>query len=152
MVKVRVKVWDRLKSEISKTTLYLLIQTCNLWNQRQMLTPIRHPCQQCARKTKTYLKVTTLTVAPSGRCPRHLPTSSDMDGQRILTCITGDLAAPSTITHLFLCASISLSVFLISFSHDGERRCRPWLVFCCYIWYSSVQSQVNTLYIISTLL
>ena len=44
----------------------------------------------------TYLKVTALTVAPSGWFPHYLPTSSDMDRHRILTCITGDLAALTT--------------------------------------------------------
>ena len=39
-----------------------------------------------------YLKVRALIVAPSGRFPHHLPTSSDMDGRRILTCVTGDQA------------------------------------------------------------
>ena len=54
--------------------------------------PIHHPHPQHFSKTKTYLKVTALTVAPSGRFPRHLLTSSDMDGRIIQTCITGDLA------------------------------------------------------------
>jgi hypothetical protein len=52
--------------------------------------PIRNPHRQ--RKTETHLKVTALTVAPSGRFPHHLPTSSDMDGCRIPTCIMGDLS------------------------------------------------------------
>lgn len=34
------KVWDRLKTNISKTTFYWWIQTWNLCNQKQMLTPI----------------------------------------------------------------------------------------------------------------
>ena len=41
---------------------------------------------------KTYLKVTALTVAPSGRFPPHFLTFSDMDGCQILTCIMTDLA------------------------------------------------------------
>jgi hypothetical protein len=41
------------------------------------------------QQNQTYLKVTTLTVAPNGWFPRHLSTSSDMDG--LPTCITGDL-------------------------------------------------------------
>ena len=48
-----------------------------------------HP--QHPSKTETYLKVTSLTVAPSGWF-LHLPVSSDMDGRLILTCIMGDLA------------------------------------------------------------
>lgn len=40
----------------------------------------------------TYLKVTALTVSPSDRFLRQIPTLSDMDGGRKLTCITGDLA------------------------------------------------------------
>ena len=90
MVKVRVKVLDRLKTKI---IFYRWIQACNLPNQRQMLTPTRHTRPQRPSKTKTYLKVTALTVAPSGQFPHHLPTSSDIDGCRILTCIMGDLAA-----------------------------------------------------------
>ena len=58
MVEFRVKVWDRLKTKISKTT-------CNLWSQRQMLIPIRHSRPQCPSKTKSYLKVTALTVTTS---------------------------------------------------------------------------------------
>ena len=52
--------------------------------------PIHHPHPQYP---ETYLKVTVPTVAPSGQFPRHLPTSSDMDGRSIMTCIMGDLAA-----------------------------------------------------------
>ena len=47
-------------------------------------------------KTKTYLKVTALIVAPSARFPHHLPTSSVMDECWILTCITCDLAGRFT--------------------------------------------------------
>jgi hypothetical protein len=55
-----------------------------------MHPPIHHPCPQCL--SKTYLKVTVHTVAPSGQFPHHLPMSSDRDGLGILTYITGDLA------------------------------------------------------------
>ena len=57
----------------------------------EMLVASRHPHPQCPSKTETYLKVTAFTVAPSGRF-RYLPTSFDMDGRRMLTCITDDLA------------------------------------------------------------
>ena len=59
---------------------YRRIQTFNLWNQREMLT-----------------------VSPSGWFPRHLLTSSDMDGRLTLTCVTGDLAeslSPPTLSCL----------------------------------------------------
>lgn len=79
-----------LKRQILK--LYHRIQTCKLMIQRQMLTPIHHSLNE----TETYLKVTALTVAPSVCFPRHLPTSSDMDGRQILICITGDLAVATT--------------------------------------------------------
>jgi hypothetical protein len=48
-------------------------------------------------KTETYLKVTALTVAPSGWFLHHLPSSSDMDGCRIWTCIMGGLTGRFTI-------------------------------------------------------
>ena len=38
-----------------------------------------------------------LTVAASGRFTLHLPTFSDMDGLRILTYITSDLAGHKTM-------------------------------------------------------
>lgn len=53
-----------------------------------------HP--QHRSKTKTFLLVTGLTVAPCGCFPHHLPTSSDMDRRQILTCITGDLPGHNT--------------------------------------------------------
>ena len=112
MVKVRFKVRDRLKTNISKTTFYHCIWTCNLWHQGWMLMFLMpeglqrtstsnmqplvpeadayaHP--QSPSQTETYLKVTSLTVAPSGLFPRHLLLSSYKDGRRILTFITGDL-------------------------------------------------------------
>lgn len=56
-----------------------------------MHLPIHHPGPQYL--SKTYLKVTVHTVAPSGQLPHHLSMSSDMDGLGMLTYITGDLAA-----------------------------------------------------------
>ena len=63
------------------------------------LRPFAIPVQNALEKLKPYLKITALTVAFSGRFPHHLPTSPDMDGHLILTCISGDLfqeAAQST--------------------------------------------------------
>ena len=56
-----------------------------------MLAPIRHHRPERPSNTKTYLKLTMFTVAPSGWFPPHLHVSSDMVGRRILTCITSDL-------------------------------------------------------------
>ena len=49
------------------------------------------PCLSTIPVHNTYLKVTALTVVPSGQFLCHQPTSSDMDGHRILTCNMGDL-------------------------------------------------------------
>ena len=83
-----VKVWDRLITTIKNDTLSLDSTMKPLESEADA-----YPHPQCPRKTKTYLKVTALTVAPGGRFPRHILTSSAMDGCRILTCITGDLPA-----------------------------------------------------------
>lgn len=52
---------------------------------------VYRPSAISVHNVEIYLKVTAFTAAPSGRFPRHLPTSSHMDGRRILTCIMGDL-------------------------------------------------------------
>ena len=88
-----------------------------------MLTPI--PVYNAQAKPKPTLKVTVFTVAPSGRLPRHLPTSSDMDERLILTCIMGDLAAiPVVNTHLYcfvLTLSQTLTLSLTSMLVDTHR-------------------------------
>ena len=61
---------------------------------------------------KPNLKVTALTVAPSGWFLHHLPTSSDMDGRGILTCIMGDLAAIAPVSLKGVCAWGKTSLLL----------------------------------------
>ena len=63
MPKVRVKIWDRFKKQNLKNNFLSL--------DSNMLTPICQPCLQCPSKTKTYFKVTVLTVVPSVWFPCH---------------------------------------------------------------------------------
>ena len=74
---VRVTVWDRLKKKTSQKQLSIAG-----FKHATFGTRGRHETESLFENhvSHTYLKVTLLAVAPSGRFPRHHPTSSDMDG------------------------------------------------------------------------
>ena len=60
--------------------------------------------------------LTALIVAPSGQFLYNLPTSSDMDGRQILTCIMGDLAGYGTEQHELPLVGYLIVYCLLSFS------------------------------------
>ena len=75
MVKVRVNVWDRVKTKQNNQCPQLGLNMPPS-DPESSISPICHLCPQYPKKTQVYLIVIALTVVPRSRIWRHFPTSS----------------------------------------------------------------------------